>query len=279
MPHLSFNNNDRCTLDNDLSFLFNFLVFLTSKNWFCDQFLWVYRFFYKIDQVFRSNRSSFTDGIIGKTGLDMWSISGRTSSFHQFGPILKTMVSLLNKMHYPSLNATPAKSSGTVYPIKKYVSYNNFSKSHLAFFAALDLESEPRTYKEAMRDACWRRAMADEIQDLEGNCTWTIQDLLGGKRSTGCKWVYKIKSKRMVVSKDIRPAWLRKGLHKLNVWIYMKRWHWLQKWPLCDCLLVVALARKWDLHQMYVNNAFIHGDLEEEVYMRLPPIFKPSGNK
>lgn len=36
-------------------------------------------------------------------------------------------------------------------------------------------------------------------------------------------------------------------------------------------VLVVDAANGWELHQMDVHNAFIHGELQEEMYMKFPP--------
>lgn len=39
------------------------------------------------------------------------------------------------------------------------------------------------------------------------------------------------------------------------------------------CLLALAASKGWFLHQMHVENDFLHGDLRQEIYMEFYRVF------
>ena len=64
---------------------------------------------------------------------------------------------------------------------------------HKNYLAAITKIMEPRYFHEAVKDVKWREAMAKEIEALEINKTWTVEDLPPNKKPINCKWVYRVK--------------------------------------------------------------------------------------
>ncbi|XP_075645486.1 uncharacterized protein LOC142616544 [Castanea sativa] len=136
------------------------------------------------------------------------------------------------------LQAYKCNVAPTKYPIANYISSHKFSPSFSHFCNNISIIQEPQFYHQAVGDPNWDAAMTTKIQTLELNNTWSLVPLPPNKRVFGCKWVFKIKYKS-----------------NGSVERYKAR----------------LVAKGWTLHQLDVNNAFLHGDLHEEVYMCLPP--------
>ena len=170
-------------------------------------------------------------------------------------------------------SSTPSCSSGTLYPIAHFVNCNNFSMRHRVFLVALDAGVEPRNFREAMTHAGWREAMQKEISALEDNATWVMAELPPDKNALGCKWVYNIKHNSDGTVERLKARLVIFGNHQVEGIDYNETFAPVAKMVTVRAFLAVAAAKNWELHQMDVHNAFLHGDLDEEVYMKPPPGF------
>ena len=119
--------------------------------------------------------------------------------------------------------------------------------------------------------------MDKEIQALEKNHTWDVTSLPPGKSPISCKWVYKVKL-NLDGSVERFKAWLvAKGYTQREGLDFLETFSSVAKIVSMKVLLALIAAKQWPLHQLDINNAFLHGDLDEEVYMTLPPGFHSKG--
>ena len=130
--------------------------------------------------------------------------------------------------------------------------------------------SEPQSYEEAVQDTRWVIAMDSEIKALKNNNTWEEVTLPKGKKTVKCKWVYKIKLKSDGSLERFKARLVAKGYTQKHGVDFEETFSPVIKMPTLRCVLSLASHNNLPVYQLDINNAFLHGDLVEEIYMEMP---------
>jgi hypothetical protein len=137
--------------------------------------------------------------------------------------------------------------------------------------------AEPANLDEALQDSNWRAAMNEEFDALKQNKTWRLVPFREGKNIIDCRWIYKIKRKADGSIDRYKARLVAKGFkHRYGI-DYEDTFSPVVKIATVRLVLAVSVSRGWSLRQLDVKNAFLHGVLEEEVYMRQPPGYEDKG--
>ena len=136
-----------------------------------------------------------------------------------------------------------------------------------------------KTVSEALGSKEWKETMKVEMDALEKNITWDLVELSQGKKLVGCKWLFTMKYKADGSLERYKARLVAKGYTQTYGIDYLETFASVAKMNTIRILLSLATNRGWSLQQFDVKNTFLHGDLEEKIYMEVPPGFESEKNK
>lgn len=161
------------------------------------------------------------------------------------------------------------------YPMSSYMSLESLSDEYKNYICAVAMYPEPTNFAQAKRFDEWLKAMNEELKALESNDTWTVCSLPPGKHAIGCKWVYKLKFNADGTLERHKARLVAKGYTQQEGIDFADTFSPVAKMTTVKTLLSVSAAKNWSLTQLDISNAFLNGELHEEIYMTLPPGYTP----
>ncbi|GKA17967.1 retrotransposon protein, putative, ty1-copia subclass [Tanacetum coccineum] len=143
-----------------------------------------------------------------------------------------------------------------------------YNPNRRAFFAV------PTSHQLALTEPKWRTAMEDEFDALQKNNTWVLVPRPTGVNVVGCKWIFKLKQHPDGSIDKYKARVVARGFTQQYGVDYEDTFSPVVKPTTVRLILSLAVSRGWHLRQIDVSNAFLHGFLNEEVYMKQPPGFE-----
>ncbi|WJZ95511.1 hypothetical protein VitviT2T_014278 [Vitis vinifera] len=184
-----------------------------------------------------------------------------------------------NNPHHPSPHISPLEPqpqpTHTMIPRAKNNICKPITKMNLHTQLTKGDDHEPTTLTQALKDHKWlpewQQAMHLEFEALMSNKTWVLVPPPPNQNIIGCRWVYKLKYKLDGTVEHYKARLVAKGFHQTPGFDYFETFSHVVKPTTIRVVLSLALCKNWSIRQLDVHNAFLNGDLSEQVFMTQPP--------
>lgn len=138
------------------------------------------------------------------------------------------------------------------------------------------VESQPVYLDQVVNNSNWLASMQEELMEIEKNKTFELLEK-SIEKPIDVKWVYKLKLRpngeiykhkaRLVVISFLQKP----GIDFEKVYAPITRLETIK------IIVLTAVYKGWEIHQLDVKPSFLNGPLEEEVYVSQPPGFGIKG--
>ena len=121
--------------------------------------------------------------------------------------------------------------------------------------------------------------MREEIEELERQGIWELVDLPHNRQALGGRWVYKKKINNTNDTIKYKSRWVVQGFNQVEFLDYMETFSTVCRPETYRIAFVLTISNGWLILQYDVKNAFVHADIDEEIYVQLPTGFYNNNNK
>ncbi|WJZ94710.1 hypothetical protein VitviT2T_013543 [Vitis vinifera] len=164
--------------------------------------------------------------------------------------------------------------------MEDYVSGGEFSEGDVEHNLVLFTSTaDPTTFEEAVQSSKWRAAMDLEIEAIERNETWELTDLPEGVKKIGVKWVFKTKLNENGKVDKCKARLVAKGYAQQHGIDYTEVFAPVARWDTIRMVIALAARNGWSVYQLDVKSAFLHGELNEVVFIEQPQGYEKKGEE
>jgi hypothetical protein len=109
--------------------------------------------------------------------------------------------------------------------------------------------------------------MAEEYQSILKNDVWDIVSRPEGKSVVTSKWIYKIKHATDGSVEKYKAIFVARGFSQVEGIDYEQTFAPIARYTFIRTIIALGASMGWKLHQIDVKTTFLHGEIEEEVYI------------
>ncbi|KAH0638936.1 hypothetical protein KY285_035522 [Solanum tuberosum] len=150
------------------------------------------------------------------------------------------------------------------------------NKSPLVHPSTSSHKPEPKNISQALKNLDWKSAMMEEYNALKQQGTWTLVPRFESQNLNGCKWIFRVKQNSDGTLNKYKARLVSEGFTQRPGIDYIETFSPVPKHITVRVILSLDVSKDWNLCQLGVNNAFLHGHLTEDVYMAQPQGFVDS---